>query len=149
MKPFKYKLSSVLKLREFEKQKIENQLSVLNKEILEINQQILNLQQSILNLQSNLNQAGENGNLDLGMIKYFPEFLSASEKEIANLTEELEVKQSEREKTLKLLDESMAKVKILENDKIRKQKSYKFKRQKKENLDIEDMQIILRGRGSA
>ena len=145
MKPFKYKLSSVLKLREFEKQKIENQLHKINREISEINKKILDIQGSISDLQASFNRAGELGELDIGMINYFPEFLNASESEIKNLFEELNIKKLDREKTLKLLDESMAKVKILENDKSKKHKTYKSKKQKKENLEIEDMQIILRG----
>jgi flagellar biosynthesis chaperone FliJ len=147
MKPFKYKLSSVLKLREFEKQKIENQLSVLNNDIMNIKYKINTNEESISELQSNINLAGERRGLDVGLIQYFPEFLNATEKEIKNLSEELKDKERKRQEVLKHLDEALSRVKILENDKKKKQLSYKFQQQKKENLELEDMQIILRGRG--
>ena len=146
MKPFKYKLNSVLKLRVFEKQKIENQLSILNNEIISIKENMTSIQKSLSELQTNINRAGERGQLDLSLIKYFPEYLNASEREIKNLKNELSEKESQRRETLKKLDEAMAKVKVLENDKENKHSDFKVLQRKKENLELEDMQIILRGR---
>ena len=71
---------------------------------------------------------------------------SACDKEIENLNIEIVDKEKQRLETLKQLDESMAKVKVLEKDKEKKQISYKVSQRKKENLANEDMQIILRGR---
>jgi len=146
VKPFKYKLQSVLKLREFEKKKIENQLSSVNFEIQKTKKKIEDILLSISDLQNKINKVGENGFLDLSLIKYFPEFLIASEKEVENLKNYLNDQEKLREETLKSLDECMAKVKILEKDKEIKIDKYKFDQRKKENLELEDMQIILRGR---
>ena len=81
----------------------------------------------------------------MGMIKSFPEYLSATTKEVERLSSILSEKKNIREDILKALGEISGKVKILEEDEKKKRKDHYKKEQKKVESNIEEMRIILRG----
>lgn len=145
MKQFRYKLNAVLKLREFEKKKVENQLGLINQEIAKIISEIETHHEGIQRAHEQINQFEHTKKISMGMIKSFPEYLSATTKEVERLSLILSEKKNIREDILKALGEISGKVKILEEDEKKKRKDHYKKEQKKVESNIEEMRIILRG----
>ena len=148
MKRFKYKLNTILKLREFEKKKVEIELGQINKKVKDTEDLIEDIYIQIKTTQEDVNRSDSNRHLDNSLIKYFPQFLKAKNKEIEIQKEKLQSFYKERNSIIEHLNEVSGKYKILEKDKEKKKQVFLKEQMKKEELSREDLQIILRGRVS-
>ena len=145
MKRFKYKLDTVLKLRDFEKKKIELELGHLNKKIKSTEDLIEEIYSQLKLTQEEVNRGGKDRRLDSSLIKYFPQFLKAKNQELKNEKEKLSSLLKERDVIIESLNVASGKVKILEKDKEKKRLNFLKDEMKKDESSREDLWNILRG----
>jgi flagellar protein FliJ len=143
MKKFKYSLESVLKLRRFKEDKIKIELGEINSEIVRLEDYIKKIkknindgftdQETILETRSSVNE-----------IKVYGEIFMAGKIKIDQLKIEIEHKQIELEKKRKELNLARAEVKVLEEQREKKYKNYKYEISKKQSDQIEDQVNMIR-----
>ena len=144
MKKFKYKLEPVLKLRNFEKKKVEIQLGQINKKILELENNIKQIKSQLDDAYYLLNNS-ENKKIENSYILYLPHLLKVKTKEKENLQAELNSNLSHRSEVIQKLNDATGRHKIFEKDKQRKEMSYKKDKQKKVEQEIQDLLLISKG----
>lgn len=145
MKRFKYKLDTVLKLRDFEKKKIELELGRLNKNIKNIEDLIKEIHTQLKLTQQEVNRSGKGKRLDISLIKYFPQFLKAKSQELENEEEKLSSLLKERDIIIENLNVATGKVKVLEKDKEKKRLNFLKDQMKKDESSREDLRNIFKG----
>ena len=100
MDKFKYKLDPVLKLRNFEKKKVEIHLGQINKKILDTENNINKVVQQINEAYSVLNNSKDQ-KIENSYVLSLPHLLKVKTKELENLQEELNTNHRLRNEVIK------------------------------------------------
>ncbi|MAW07226.1 MAG: hypothetical protein CME61_02970 [Halobacteriovoraceae bacterium] len=144
MDKFKYKLDPVLKLRNFEKKKVEIHLGQINKKILDTENNINEVVQQINEAYSVLNNSKDQ-KIENSYVLSLPHLLKVKTKELENLQEELNTNHRLRNEVIQKLNEVTGRFKIIEKDKQKKEISFKKESQKKIEQEIQDLFLISKG----
>ena len=144
MDKFKYKLDPVLKLRNFEKKKVEIHLGQINKKILDIGNNIKEVTQQINEAYSVLNKSKDQ-RIENSYVLSLPHLLKVKTKELEKFQEELSTNQRLRNEVIQKLNEVTGRFKIIEKDKQKKEVSFKKEKQKKIEQEIQDLFLISKG----
>lgn len=138
MKGFKFKLSGLLKLREFKESTIKSQLGEILREINRIESKIQEIEDSIdesYKSQEDFLAQPASGQ----MIKFFPYFIQGRKEDLVVQNNLLRGLRTQYEQKLIELKRARGDVKVLENMKDKKKSEYKKSTNKKREADIEDV----------
>lgn len=138
MKGFNFKLDALLKLREFNEQKVKTEVGQALREISRIQNNMKEIENSIKKTYQAQEEVMKEPN-DAHMLKFFPFYLKSRTEDL-KVQEGLLKKANEKyEEVLQELKKARGEVKVLDNMKTRKKDEFKKKKNKKESEDIEDI----------
>ncbi len=145
MVPFKFKLSGLLKLREFKETKKKIELGQIVKKINEYKERIVELNKGIdesyLSQEKLLRQ-----NVDGKMLQFFPRFIEAKKNDIKNNQKLLDQELINYEEKVNELEIVMGEVKVVEKLKEKEKIRYNKKFTKKEQENNEDLMRMKRSK---
>lgn len=146
MEKFDFKLSGLLKLREFREKNIKTELGMIVKEMQEVKIKLNALGEHISEAYTAqgklLEESNNEGSRSGEMLKFFPYFIDAKRAHIKNqkdLLKELEEKYRNKIVEMKV---AMGEVKVIESLKEKEVKKYKKYKLKKEYENIEELRIM-------
>ena len=138
MKRYKFKLDALLKLREFEEQKIKIRLGEINKQISEIEAEISKDHRDLdegYNSQNKLAASGTQGR----MMQFYPMFTEGKRRHIEKLETELWSLKRKYQNTLEELKEARGKVKVVEKLKEKDKTDFRKEQTKIDDKKREDL----------
>ena len=146
MQRFDFKLSGLLKLREFKEQKIKVELGEIVREIqrlkeenVQINQDIDEAYRSQEKLMEKLAPAQ--------MLEFYPYFIKGKKEHIKYNETLLYTLSRKYDEKISELKKAMGDVKIIENLKQKQFDEYRYESEKKEQADLEELFLMKRARG--
>lgn len=138
MKGFNFKLEALLKLREFNEQKVKTEVGKVLREISDIKKKMKGIEDSIKETYQAQEEVMKQPN-DAHMLKFFPFYLKSRSEDL-KVQEGLLKKTNEKyEELLQELKKARGEVKVLDNMKAREKNKFKKNRNKKESENIEDI----------
>ena len=138
MKGFNFKLDALLKLREFNEQKVKTQVGVVLKEINRIEEKINEIDKSIRETYQSQEELMKKPS-DAHMLTFFPFYLKSRKDDLKIQQNLLEKSNEKYTELLNELKQARGEVKVLDNMKGRKKKEFVKKKNKKESEEIEDI----------
>lgn len=140
-KKFKFKLDALLKLREFNEQKVKVELGQLIQEIQSVKDRISDLERQIdetYREQEGVLETPSSGQF----ARFFPYFIQAKKEDIKNNENILYALEKKKEAKLKEMQQRMGEVKVMENLKEKDKQSFKKESEKKMQSDIEEILML-------
>ena len=138
MKKFKFKLETVLKLREFKEEEAKLKLGEVVREMEEENYKINNLKKELDELYKQKDQMMKNPS-SARMLSFFPTYLKTKKEDILAHENIVYSLQKKYEKKRQELAEAMGEVKVMENMKEKDHQQYKKEATRKNGQDLEDI----------
>lgn len=143
MKPFKFKLDGLLKIRKFKEETHKIELGKVIKEINRLKDEITQLNKDIeVGYQSQENVLKES--TDGKLAQFYPYFFQSKWEHIKARENEIYSLERKLERMMREMEQIMADVKVIENLKDKKIEDYKKELNKKE-LEKIDEQMIIKG----
>jgi flagellar FliJ protein len=137
MKKFNFKLQTVLRLKEFNENKVKIELGQINKKREKIRVEIKKCHENIKTAKNEENSILQNP-VGADFITFYPRYIRAQNNKIALLEQELEVANEEYDEKLKELSRARGEVKTFEKLKEKAHDKYKQDLRRKEILDAEE-----------
>lgn len=147
MKKFKFKLDGVLKVREFNEQKVKIELGTILRELSLVKEEIKKANQEIAEAYDAQETTLRNGQTTAQMLQFFPMFITGKKEYIKNKENLLWSLQKKYEKKVQDLATARGEVKIMENFKDKKKDEWSKEKNKKEQEAIEEI-LMMRTNGS-
>lgn len=147
MKKFKFKLDGVLKVREFNEQKVKIELGTILRELNLVKEEIQKANDEITEAYNAQETALRNGKTTAQMLQFFPMFITGKKEYIKNKENLLWSLQKKYEKKVQDLATARGEVKIMENFKDKKKDEWSKEKNKKEQEAIEEI-LMMRTNGS-
>ena len=146
MQKFKFKLDSLLKVREFKEKKIKIELGEILKEISEVDEKI-SLANKAIDETYEAQEAFMSDPSSGNMIQFFPYYIQGKKEDIKNKENLRWALKKKYDLKIKELATARGEVKIMENYKEKEKNEWTKKKNKKELESIEEI-LMMRSNGS-
>lgn len=138
MKGFKFKLDGLLKLREFNEQKVKTKVGEVLREISDIENKMSEIEESIQATYQGQEEVLKNPS-EAQMLQFFPSYLKSRKEDLRLQQAFLDKAKDKYEGLLSELKKARGEVKVLDNMKSRKKNEFKKHKDKKAAESIEDV----------